>query len=70
METTLPFPFVISVGTSSEGLTREQVSVLGAPFFDADDKTIASNTDFQAYFDVSAVQSYEDIVSLLDRETA
>ncbi|KAG7131899.1 Histidine biosynthesis trifunctional protein like [Verticillium longisporum] len=67
METTLPFPFVISVGTSSEGLTREQVSVLGAPFFDADDKTIASNTDFQAYFDVSAVQSYEDIVSLLDR---
>ncbi|KAL9948577.1 trifunctional histidinol dehydrogenase [Verticillium nonalfalfae] len=67
METTLPFPFVISVGTSSEGLTREQVSVLGAPFFDADDKTLASNTDFQAYFDVSAVQSYEDIVSLLDR---
>lgn len=67
METTLPFPFVISVGTFSEGLTREQVSVLGAPFFDADDKTLASNTDFQAYFDVSAVQSYEDIVSLLDR---
>ncbi|EGY15712.1 hypothetical protein VD0002_g6146 [Verticillium dahliae] len=67
METTLPFPFVISVGTFPEGLTREQVSVLGAPFFDADDKTLASNTDFQAYFDVSAVQSYEDIVSLLDR---
>ncbi|EEY21126.1 histidine biosynthesis trifunctional protein [Verticillium alfalfae VaMs.102] len=67
METTLPFSFVISVGASSEGLTREQVSVLGAPFFDADDKTLASNTDFQAYFDVSAVQSYEDIVSLLDR---
>ncbi|KAM0284276.1 hypothetical protein ACHAQH_002067 [Verticillium albo-atrum] len=67
METTLPFPFVIGVGASSEGLTREQVSVLGRPFFDADDKTLASNTDFQGYFDVTSVQSYEDIVSLLDR---
>ncbi|KAM0329227.1 hypothetical protein ACHAQA_004527 [Verticillium albo-atrum] len=67
METTLPFPFVLSVGASSEGLTREQVSVLGAPFFDADDKTLTNNTDFRGYFDVTSVQSYDDIVSLLDR---
>ncbi|TDZ20472.1 Histidine biosynthesis trifunctional protein [Colletotrichum orbiculare MAFF 240422] len=79
METTLPFPFLISVAVPPglaklDGLDREQVSVLGAPFFEASDNTLDTflrflkqhNAEFRGYFDVTGIQSKDDVVSLLD----
>ncbi|KAF6833370.1 histidinol dehydrogenase [Colletotrichum plurivorum] len=79
METTLPFPFLISVAVPPglaklDGLDREQVSVLGAPFFEANDATLEKflrflkqhNAEFRGYFDVTGITSGDDVVSLLD----
>ncbi|KAI8181685.1 Histidine biosynthesis trifunctional protein [Colletotrichum sp. SAR 10_86] len=79
METTLPFPFLISVAVppglaNLDGLDREQVSVLGAPFFEANDQTLEKflrflkqhNAEFRGYFDVTGITSRDDVVSLLD----
>lgn len=79
METTLPFPFLISVSVPPglahlEGLTREQVSALGAPFFHATSQTLDKfhrflkrhNAEFRGYFDVTALDSADDVLSLLD----
>ncbi|KAF6820800.1 histidinol dehydrogenase [Colletotrichum sojae] len=79
METTLPFPFLISVAVPPglaklDGLDREQVSVLGAPFFEANDATLEKflrflkqhNAEFRGYFDVTGITSRDDVVSLLD----
>ncbi|KAL2756597.1 hypothetical protein ACRALDRAFT_2102112 [Sodiomyces alcalophilus JCM 7366] len=79
METTLPFPFLISVAVppglaNLEGLAREQVSALGAPFFHATTQTLGKfhrflkrhNAEFRGYFDVTDVDSLDDVVSLLD----
>ncbi|KAF9875822.1 hypothetical protein CkaCkLH20_06754 [Colletotrichum karsti] len=79
METTLPFPFLISVAVPPglaklDGLDREQVSVLGAPFFEANDQTLEKfhrflkqhNAEFRGYFDVTGISSKDDVVSLLD----
>ena len=79
METTLPFPFLISVPSTGleniEGLTRGELSVLGCPFIEADsnlkDETWRSlrrnNADFHPHFDVSKLESKDDILNLLDR---
>jgi phosphoribosyl-ATP pyrophosphohydrolase / phosphoribosyl-AMP cyclohydrolase / histidinol dehydrogenase len=76
METTLPFPFLISVSAppAPEGLSKEQVAILGVPFFEAADASVERflkllkqhSTEFRGYFDVSAVTSVDDVVSLLD----
>ncbi|KAI1297063.1 histidinol dehydrogenase [Xylaria venustula] len=79
METILPLPFLISVAVppglaSSEGLSREEVSCLGCVFFDATPNNLHKllsllqkhNAEFQTFFDVSALESRDDIVSLLD----
>ncbi|KAK2046823.1 histidinol dehydrogenase [Colletotrichum somersetense] len=79
METTLPFPFLISVAvppglSKLDGLDREQVSILGAPFFEANDQTLEKfhnflkqhNAEFRGYFDVTDISSRDDVVSLLD----
>ncbi|GJD02869.1 histidine biosynthesis trifunctional protein [Colletotrichum higginsianum] len=79
METTLPFPFLISVAVPPglaklDGLDREQVSILGAPFFEANDQTLEKfhsflkqhNAEFRGYFDVTGISSRDDVVSLLD----
>ncbi|KXH53552.1 histidine biosynthesis trifunctional protein [Colletotrichum simmondsii] len=79
METTLPFPFLISVAVPPglaklDGLDREQVSILGAPFFEANDQTLDKfhsflkqhNAEFRGYFDVTGITAKDDVVSLLD----
>ncbi|KAI1153140.1 histidinol dehydrogenase [Nemania diffusa] len=79
METILPLPFLISVAVppglaSSEGLSREEVSCLACVFFDATPANLGKllkllgkhNTEFQTFFDGSALDSRDDIVSLLD----
>lgn len=82
METALPLPFLVSVAVppglaNLEGLSREEVSVLGTPFFEADDKILDKlsrflgrhNSEFYAHIDASAIQSADDVVSLLNGGT-
>ncbi|KAK4252222.1 histidinol dehydrogenase-domain-containing protein [Corynascus novoguineensis] len=80
METTLPLPFLVSVnvppglGGEKEGLSREEVSCLGCVFFEVAPQTFDKilrflgrhNTEFQAFFDVTRLESRDDIVTLLD----
>ncbi|GAP85424.1 putative histidine biosynthesis trifunctional protein [Rosellinia necatrix] len=79
METILPLPFLISVAVppglaQSEGLSREEVSCLGCVFFDATPTNLGKllklleqhSAEFQAFFDGTALESRDDVVSLLD----
>lgn len=79
METILPLPFLISVAVppglaSSEGLSREEVSCLGCVFFDATPTNLEKllsllskhSAEFQAFFDGTALETRDDVVSLLD----
>jgi len=80
METTLPLPFLVSVnvppglGGEKEGLSREEVSCLGCVFFEVVPPVVEKilrflgrhNTEFQPFFDVTRLDSRDDIVSLLD----
>ncbi|KAI0466124.1 histidinol dehydrogenase [Xylaria cf. heliscus] len=79
METILPLPFLISVAVppglaSSEGLSRDEVSCLGCVFFDVTPGNLGilikllgqHNSEFQTFFDATALESRDDILSLLD----
>ncbi|KAK3996905.1 putative histidine biosynthesis trifunctional protein [Cladorrhinum sp. PSN332] len=80
MESTLPLPFLISVnvppglGGEKEGLNREEVSCLGCVFFEVAPRTYEKilrflqrhNTEFHPFFDVTRLESRDDIVTLLD----
>lgn len=80
MESTLPLPFLISVnvppglGGEKEGLNREEVSCLGTVFFTVKPQTYEKifrflgrhNTEFQPFFDVTQLESRDDVVSLID----
>ncbi|KAI1419875.1 histidinol dehydrogenase [Xylaria sp. FL1777] len=79
METILPLPFLISVAVppglaSSDGLTQEEVPCLGCVFYDATPGNISElleilgkhGAELQIFFDASALESRDDIVSLLD----
>ncbi|KAH6619736.1 histidinol dehydrogenase-domain-containing protein [Chaetomium sp. MPI-SDFR-AT-0129] len=80
METTLPLPFLVGVnvppglGGEKEGLNREEVSSLGCVFFEVAPPTFEKvlrflgrhNTEFQPFFDVTRLESREDIITLLD----
>ncbi|KAH9995001.1 histidine biosynthesis trifunctional-protein [Xylariaceae sp. FL0662B] len=79
METTLPLPFLISVAVppglgSAEGLTREEVSCLGCVFFEVTHQNLEKllrhlsqhSAEFHTAFDVTGLDSRDDIVSLLD----
>jgi phosphoribosyl-ATP pyrophosphohydrolase/phosphoribosyl-AMP cyclohydrolase/histidinol dehydrogenase len=79
METTLPLPFLPSVDLgkgpteSKEGLTRNQLSYLGCVYFETSRSTISTLLQFlqrhvsiEAYVDATAIDSKDDIVSILD----
>lgn len=78
METTVPLPFIPHVEFAGgnpfpEGLTRDQVATLGLLYFSPKDGEIdkllgflKQHVDIQAFVNVSAVSSLEDIVSILD----
>ncbi|KAJ9151840.1 Histidine biosynthesis trifunctional protein [Pleurostoma richardsiae] len=79
-ESTFPLPFLVSVsippglGGETEGLTREEVSCLGAVFLEVTHQNLEKvqrflgqhNAEFQPYLDVTGLSSTEDVVSLLD----
>ncbi|XP_044719968.1 histidinol dehydrogenase domain-containing protein [Hirsutella rhossiliensis] len=80
METELPLPFLVSVAippglASLDGLSREEVSVLGNPFLEAtpnvQDKLARffnrHNYEFHAHVDATSLDSSDDVVALLDR---
>jgi len=82
METTLPLPFLVSVAVPPglaklEGLTREEVSVLGVPFFEAQPKIMDKlsrflgrhNHEFYSHMDVTSLESVDDVVALLNEGT-
>ncbi|KAK3498264.1 histidine biosynthesis trifunctional protein [Neurospora crassa] len=80
METTLPLPFLVGVSVPpglndiKEGLSREEVSCLGCVFFEVKPQTLEKilrflkrhNVEFEPYFDVTALESIDDIITLLD----
>jgi len=79
MDTTLPLPFVPSVdlgkgATESEnGLTRKQLSYLGCVHFAATSQNVDKllqflqrHTSIEAYVDVTAIESTEDVITILD----
>ncbi|KAF4591975.1 Histidine biosynthesis trifunctional protein [Ophiocordyceps camponoti-floridani] len=80
METVLPLPFLVSVAIppglgNVDGLSREQVSVLGNVFLDATpaiQEKLARFFDrhiyeFNAHVDASCLESGDDVMALLDR---
>ena len=82
METTLPLPFLISVAVPPglaklEGLNREEVSILGTPFFEAQPGILEKlsrflgrhNYEFHAHMDVTSLDSVDDVVTLLNEGT-
>jgi phosphoribosyl-ATP pyrophosphohydrolase / phosphoribosyl-AMP cyclohydrolase / histidinol dehydrogenase len=79
METTLPLPFLPSVdlgkgaAESENGLTRKQLSYLGCVHFAASSENVDTLLQFlqrhfsiEAFVDVTAIDSAEDIVTILD----
>lgn len=80
METELPLPFLVSVAVppglaNLDGLTREEVSILGCPFLDAKPQLIEKfakffnrhSTEFQAHLDATALESQDHVLNFLDR---
>lgn len=82
MEAALPLPFLVSVSVPPglaklEGLNREEVSILGVPFFEAKPQLLEKlsrflgrhNHEFYAHMDATGLESSDDVVGLLDRGT-
>lgn len=82
MEAALPLPFLVSVSVPPglaklDGLNREEVSILGVPFFEAKTPLLEKlsrflgrhNHEFFAHMDVTGVESTDEVVSLLDAGT-
>lgn len=80
METELPLPFLVSVAippglAALDGLSREEVSLLGTPFVEASptvqDKLARffdrHNYEFCAHVDATSLASPDEVVALLDR---
>ena len=80
MESTLPLPFLVGVsvppglGGEKEGLSKDEVSCLGAVFFEATSANLEKllrflgqhNAEFQPYFNVTQLESSDDVLTLLD----
>ncbi|KAJ6779976.1 hypothetical protein PWT90_03354 [Aphanocladium album] len=79
METELPLPFLVSVAVppglaNLDGLTREEVAILGCPFLDAKPQLLEKftkffsrhSTEFQAHLDATALEQ-DDVLGFLDR---
>lgn len=79
METTLPLPFLASVSLdkdpfeSDNGLTRTQLSYLGSVHLTGNSQNIDTlfqflqrHVEIETYVDVTAIQSVDDIISVLD----
>ncbi|KAF7542983.1 hypothetical protein G7Z17_g11114 [Cylindrodendrum hubeiense] len=69
METTLPLPFLVSVAgqPTSDGLTPQEVSLLGAAFVETASKDWARlGASSNVHMDVTGLTSPDDVAALLD----
>ncbi|CEI64576.1 Histidine biosynthesis trifunctional protein [Fusarium venenatum] len=72
METTLPLPFLVSVASlnnqsASDGLSRQEVALLGAPFYESASKDWGRpSAGTNVHMDVTGLSDPDDVVALLD----
>ncbi|KAG8674942.1 trifunctional histidinol dehydrogenase [Fusarium poae] len=72
METTLPLPFLVSVASpndqsASDGLSRQEIALLGAPFFETASKDWGRpSAGTNVHMDATALSDPDDVVALLD----
>ncbi|KAF5663087.1 histidine biosynthesis trifunctional protein [Fusarium heterosporum] len=72
METTLPLPFLVSVAspddqTANDGLSRQEVALLGAPFYEKASKDWGRpSAGTNVHMDATSLSSPDDVIALLD----
>ncbi|KAJ4271590.1 trifunctional histidinol dehydrogenase [Fusarium torreyae] len=72
METTLPLPFLVSITSPNEqaandGLSRQEVALLGAPFYETASKDWGrSSAGTNVHMDATSLSNPDDVVALLD----
>ncbi|KAL6919672.1 hypothetical protein ACHAPO_004094 [Fusarium lateritium] len=72
METTLPLPFLVSVASpndqsASDGLSRQEVALLGAPFYEsASNDWGRPSAGINVHMDATGLSDPDDVVALLD----
>ncbi|KAF5027762.1 hypothetical protein F66182_140 [Fusarium sp. NRRL 66182] len=72
METTLPLPFLVSVAntngqTTEDGLSRKEIALLGAPFYEIASKDWGRpSSGTNVHMDATSLSNPDDVVALLD----
>ncbi|KAF4999204.1 hypothetical protein FGRMN_2663 [Fusarium graminum] len=72
METTLPLPFLVSVAssndqTANDGLSRQEVALLGAPFYEKASKDWGRpSAGTNVHMDATSLSNPDDVIALLD----
>ncbi|KAM0564590.1 hypothetical protein ACHAPJ_000805 [Fusarium lateritium] len=72
METTLPLPFLVSITSPNEqaandGLSRQEVALLGAPFYETASKDWGRpSAGTNVHMDATSLSNPDDVVALLD----
>ncbi|KAF9774926.1 imidazoleglycerol-phosphate dehydratase [Fusarium sp. DS 682] len=72
METTLPLPFLVSIAspndqTTNDGLTRQEVALLGAPFYETASKDWGRpSAGANVHMDATSLTNPDDVIALLD----
>src|SRR6478735_9353720 len=72
METTLPLPFLVSIGSpngqaTNDGLTRQEIALLGVPFYETASKDWGRpSAGTNAHMDATSLSNPDDVIALLD----
>ncbi|KAF4972629.1 hypothetical protein FZEAL_9554 [Fusarium zealandicum] len=72
METTLPLPFLVSIAATegqaaANGLSRQEVNLLGAPFYETPSKDWGRpSAGASVHMDATSLKNPDDVVALLD----
>ncbi|SPJ71214.1 probable histidine biosynthesis trifunctional protein (his-3) [Fusarium torulosum] len=72
METTLPLPFLVSVAspndqTANDGLVRQEIALLGAPFYETASKDWGRpSAGTNVHMDATSLNNPDEVIALLD----
>jgi phosphoribosyl-ATP pyrophosphohydrolase / phosphoribosyl-AMP cyclohydrolase / histidinol dehydrogenase len=72
METTLPLPFLVSIASpndqaTKDGLTRQEIALLGAPFYETASKDWGRpSAGTNVHMDATSLSNPDDVIVLLD----
>ncbi|KAM0250601.1 hypothetical protein ACHAP5_002131 [Fusarium lateritium] len=72
METTLPLPFLVSVAspndqTANDGLARQEIALLGAPFYETASKDWGRpSAGTNVHMDATSLNNPDEVIALLD----